>query len=222
MKITNEVKTGIIVVAAIATGVVFWVKTTDFSATPYRIKTSFTYADGIKQDSIVKLSGVDVGRIEKVEFTYEPETKVILTLVLDKKAKVREDSIAFIATAGMIGDAYVGITPGSKGESFITEGTEIRSEDPIQMRLLMKKADAIADNLDKTLTQVKSLIEDNRAKIDNTITNLEAATGGIAAVFKDNKSKIDNIAANLEVTTENFKEFSDDIKRNPWKLLMKK
>lgn len=222
MKITNEIKTGIIVVTAIAVGVTFWVKTTDFNAKPYRIKTSFTYAEGVKQDSIVKLSGIDVGRVETVEFVYEPETRVILTLVLDQKAKVREDSIAFIATAGMIGDAYVGMTPGTAGKQFVKEGAMIASEDPVQMRLLMKKADAIADGLEKTLAEVKSLIVDNRTKIDNTLTNLEAATGGVAAVFKDNKSRIDNIAVNLESTSENFKEFSDDIKRNPWKLLMKK
>ena len=60
----------------------------------------------------------------------------------------------------------------------------------------MKKADAIADNLDKTLVQVKSLVADNKAKVDN-------------------------IAANLEQTTANFKEFSEDIKEHPWKLLMK-
>ena len=34
--------------------------------------------------------------------------------------------------------------------------------------------------------------------------------------------RIDNIANNLEQTSMNFKEFSEDIKRNPWKLLMKK
>ena len=41
------------------------------------------------------------------------------------------------------------------------------------------------------------------------------------AVVTDNKDKIDAIFENLEQTTANFKEFSEDIKRNPWKLMSK-
>src|SRR3989338_1798674 len=203
MKISNELKTGVIVVAAIVVGVVFWVKTTDFSGKPYRIKTYFNYAEGVKVDSIVKLSGIDVGRVEKIRFEYVPDTKVELILTLDKKAKAREDSIAFISTSGLIGDAYIGITPGSPDKQFVKEGAILMSEDPVEVRKLMKRAEGIADNLDKTLVEVKTL------------------AGNLNGVVTDNKTCIDNIAVNLERTAVNFKEFSEDIKRHPWKLLMK-
>jgi len=196
MAINNEMKTGIVVVVGILAAVLFWSKTTDLSAKPYKIKTYFNYADGVKKDSIVKLSGIEVGRVESVSLVYTPETKIEIILSIDKKAKVREDAIAFISTSGMIGDAYIGIAQGSTEKQFIKDGGEIPSEDPVEMRKLMKKADSIADNLDKTLVQVKSLVTDNKAKIDN-------------------------IAANLESTSANFKEFSEDIKQHPWKLLMK-
>ncbi len=196
MKITNEFKTGIIIVAAIVTGVAFYAKTADLSAKPYKLKTYFNYAEGIKADSIVKLAGIDVGRVEKIEFKYLPETKIELTLAVDKKAKIHEDSIAFISTSGMIGDAYIGITSGSPDKPFVKEGATLLSEDPVEMRKLMKKADAISETLEKTLADVKSLVTDNKAKVDN-------------------------IASNLESTAVNFKEFSEDIKQHPWKLLMK-
>ncbi len=196
MKINNELKTGLVVIAGILVAVMFWVKTTDFSSKPYMIKTFFNYADGLKVDSIVKLVGIEVGRIEEIKLVYTPETKIEITLSIDDKAKLREDSIAFISTSGMIGDAYIGITPGSVDKPYVKNGGQIPSEDPVEMRKLMKKADSIADNLDKTLAEVKTLVSDNRAKVAN-------------------------IAANLEVTTANFKEFSEDIKLHPWKLLMK-
>ena len=203
MKISNELKTGVLVFAALAMTVFFWVRTTDFGGKPYRIKTNFTYAEGIKIDSIVKLSGIDVGRVEKIDFIYEPETKVELVLAIKDKTKVREDSIAFISQSGLIGDAYVGLTGGTGGKPFAKEGATLPSEDPVEMRKLMKKAEMIADNLDKTLTEVRGL------------------TANVNGVVKDNKSKIDNIASNLEATSANFKEFSEDIKQHPWKLLSK-
>jgi len=203
MKISNELKTGIVVVAAVVVGIVFWAKTTDFNSNPYKVKTYFNYADGIKIDSIVKLSGIEVGRVEKISFEYTPETKVMLVLSIDKKAKIHEDSLAFIATSGMIGDAYIGLTAGSPDKSFVKDGALLMSEDPVEMRKLMKKADAISENLDKTLVEVKNL------------------AANVNVVVSDNKTRIDNIAANLETTAVNFKEFSEDIKQHPWKLLMK-
>jgi len=196
MKINNEIKTGLVVVAGILVAVMFWVKTTDFSSKPYLVKTFFNYADGLKVDSIVKLVGIEVGRIEEIKLVYTPETKIELTLSIDDKARLREDSMAFISTSGMIGDAYIGITPGSSDKPYIKNGGTISSEDPVEMRILMKKADSIADNLAKTLAEVKTLVSDNKAKVDG-------------------------IAANLETTSANFKEFSEDIKQHPWKLLMK-
>ena len=196
MKITNEFKTGIIIIAGLLAAVVFYAKTTDLSAKPYRLKTYFNYAEGIKADSIVKLAGIDVGRVEKIEFKYIPETKIELILAIDKKAKIHEDSIAFISTSGMIGDAYIGVTPGSPDRAFVSEGATLMSEDPVEMRQLMKKADMISETLEKTLADVKTLVSDN-------------------------KTKVDSIASNLESTAVNFKEFSEDIKQHPWKLLMK-
>ncbi len=203
MKITNELKTGVIVVLAIIVAIVFWVKTTDFTGKPYRVKTYFNYAEGVKVDSIVKLSGIEVGRVEKIKFEYVPETKVELVLALGEKARVREDSVAFISTSGMIGDAYIGITPGSVDKQFAKDGAILTSEDPVEMRKLMKKADTIAENLDKTLDEVRIL------------------ASGVNDVVKGNKARLDNIVVNLETTAVNFKEFSEDIKQHPWKLLMK-
>jgi phospholipid/cholesterol/gamma-HCH transport system substrate-binding protein len=203
MKITNELKTGAVVVAAVLVGVLFWFKTANFSAKPYRVKTYFNFADGIKLNTIVKLSGVDAGRVENIKFNYDPETRVELTLLVEKEARIHEDSIAYIATSGLVGDTYVGLTPGSADKPFVKPGSSVGSEDPIEMRKLMKKAEAIADNLDKTLIEVREL------------------AGGLGGVVKDNRPRVDNIAVNLEQTAINFKEFSDDLKKHPWKLLSK-
>ena len=64
------------------------------------------------------------------------------------------------------------------------------------MRLFLKRADEIAESLDVILSELKSVVVDNRQALDNIVGNVEA-------------------------TTENFKEFSEDVKKHPWKLLFK-
>jgi phospholipid/cholesterol/gamma-HCH transport system substrate-binding protein len=204
MKITNELKTGLIVVAAIAVAAVFWLKTTNFSNKPYRLRTQFNYAEGLKADSVVKLSGIEIGRIENIKFTYTPETRVELTLLLNNDAKIHEDSIAYISSSGIVGDAFLGLTPGSPDRPFVKDGDTVSSEDPVEMRKIMKQVDSIASSLDKTLAEFREL------------------TSNVNGVVKDNKTRIDSLLVNLEQTAVNFKGFSEDIKKNPWKLLSKK
>ena len=204
MKISNELKTGLIVVAAIVVGSIFWLKTTNFSDKPYRLKTQFNYAEGLKADSVVKLSGIEIGRIENIKFIYTPDTKVELVLLINNDAKIHEDSIAYISSSGIVGDAFLGLTPGSPDKPFAKNGDSVASEDPVEMRKIMKQVDTIAGSLDKTLAEFRDL------------------TSNVNGLVKDNRTKIDSLLVNMEQTAVNFKEFSEDIKKNPWKLLSKK
>lgn len=197
LNLTNEVKTGIVIVLAILVAIFFWIKTSNFQSNKtYSLKTYFNIADGVKENSVISLAGIEVGRVGDVKFVYKPDsTQVELTLLIDEKAKVRADSVAFIGTTGFIGDAFIGITPGNSAR-FLKNNETVMSEDPVEMRKLMKRADEITKNLDAILGDVKTIVSDN-------------------------KEKVDDIVVNLEETSENFKEFSDDIKKHPWKLLMK-
>ncbi|MBD3296037.1 MAG: MCE family protein [Candidatus Omnitrophica bacterium] len=196
MKVPNEIKAGSVVLIAVAIGFIFFFKTMSLTRDTYEVKTYFGYAGDLKQDAIVKLAGIEVGRVTDINFIYGADTKVECVLELDEKARIRTDSIAYIGTAGFVGDAYIGITRG-KAPEFLGRQDAVKSEDPVQMRELMKKADGIAENLDDILLEVKSLVKENRPNLDSIILNLED-------------------------TTKNFKEFSEDVKSHPWKLLFKK
>ena len=196
IRMSNEIKAGLVVLMGILIGVFFFAKTASFKQATYDLTTYFVYAGDLKPNAIVKLSGIEVGRLKDIKFIYDKDnTKVECLLEIDANAKVRKDSLAYIGTAGFVGDAFIGITPG-ESPVFAENGTVIASEDPVQTRLLMKKIENISENLDGILTEIKSVVTDNRPAMDAIITNMEA-------------------------TTENFKEFSTDVKKHPWKLLFK-
>ena len=148
MRFSNEMKAGLVVVMAICVGVFFFAKTASFKKEMYDLKTYFTYAGDLKADAVVKLSGIEVGRVKSLKFIYDGDTtKVECVLEIEAEGKVRKDSIAYIATSGIVGDSYVGITPGTTVE-FVSKNEVIASEDPLQMRLLFQRADVIAKNLE--------------------------------------------------------------------------
>ncbi len=195
MRIPNEIKAGSVIVLAIALAVFFFLKTASFDTKTYAVKTHFGYAGDLKENATVKLAGIEVGRLKTIKFSYENGTQVECLLELTEKAKLRTDSIAYIGTAGFVGDAYIGLTAG-ENEEFVAPGGEIKSEDPMQTRLFMKKAEEIANSLDHVLKEIDSLVTDNRPEFEAIIISLKQ-------------------------TTQNFDEFSKDLKQHPWKLMFK-
>jgi len=197
-KFNNEIKTGIIVVAAILVFMYISVKMGGGKVVGgYKLNVMFDYVSGLEDKAPVKLAGVKIGEVEKVSHVYkDDQTRVMATLDLDGNAKVRQDSKLLIRTTGLIGEKYVEITGGSKGSPVIPKGSTLEGTNPFEMEELIARLDSAVQDLQKLMGHADSVLVDNKDDIRATIMNL-----------KD--------------SSQNLKEFSDEVKRNPWKLLIK-
>ncbi len=203
--LTNEIKVGMVVVAAIVVLIGFLYKTGsfDFRKEGYEIKVLFNVVSGIQKSAPVRLAGVEIGRVNDIELAYGEGMKVAVTLWLEERAKVKKDARAYITALGLMGEKYIEISPGSPEAPYLKPGETINGEDPLEFDALARKGENIAEALEETLANIKLLAENSNQ------------------VIIDNKSKIDSIFDNLEMTTQNFVEFSADVKKNPWKLMSK-
>lgn len=197
-RFNNEIKTGIIVVVAVLVFVYISAKMSGPKVTDgYKLNVLFDYVSGLEDKAPVKLAGVNAGEVEKVTHTYkDDQTRVLVTLALKGDAKVRQDSKLLIRTTGLIGEKYVEITGGSKGSPVIAKGSTLEGINPFEM-------------------------EDLVAKVDSAVQDLQKLMGHADAVLVDNKDDIKATIMNLKDSSQNLKEFSDEVKRNPWKLLIK-
>ncbi|CAG8998947.1 MAG: Intermembrane phospholipid transport system binding protein MlaD [Candidatus Celerinatantimonas neptuna] len=78
----------------------------------YTVYANFDNIGGLKVRSPVKVGGVVVGRVDAISL--EPKTLIPrVTLRLYKKyGEFPENSTARILTAGLLGEQYIGLTPG--------------------------------------------------------------------------------------------------------------
>lgn len=204
-KFNNEIKTGIVVIVAAFFLLMLVYKVGGIKVEKgYELHCLFGFVGGLEEKAPVELAGLKVGEVKKVVHTYEgDETKVLVTLSINEGAKVRQDSKIRIGTTGLIGEKLVAISGGSKGTPFVGKGATLVGKDPFQMEDLIETGEKLAARLDSALVDIQQLTKD------------------VDGVVVDNKEDIRQAIINLKDTSENFKDFSEDIKKHPWKLLMK-
>lgn len=210
--ITNEVKTGLLVVICLVAFAGLAMKVTNFSfgQKGYTLKSRFHFTGGVKKHAPVCLSGVEVGEVRDIRLVYGDETIVELTLWIQDGVKIRKDSKALSTTLGLMGEKYVEIQSGLSSAEYAKEGDEITGQDPFRMEELIDVGKKVAGDISVMSKEITATAKD----FGKLARNLDGTIG-------TNRDKIDNIFDNFEETSDNFREFSDDIRFHPWKVLMK-
>ncbi|NGM86083.1 outer membrane lipid asymmetry maintenance protein MlaD [Parapusillimonas sp. SGNA-6] len=90
----------------------------------YRVQAHFDNIGGLKVRAPVKSSGVVVGRVAEVGFDNE-RFQAVAFLDMEDKYRFPTDSSASILTSGLLGEQYIGLTPGGE-EDMLEQGSEIQ------------------------------------------------------------------------------------------------
>jgi len=96
-----------------------------FSFAPtYQVEAHFDNLGGLKVRAPVKSSGVVVGRVLDVRFDNQA-FQAVVTLDMDARYTFPTDSSASILTSGLLGEQYIGLTPGGE-EQNLQQGGRIQ------------------------------------------------------------------------------------------------
>ena len=89
----------------------------------YTITANFKNIGGLKPGAAVTMAGVKVGRVKSIELAANFDAKV--TIIIGKQFnQIPEDSDASILTSGLLGEQYIGLSPGGLPD-FLQEGSEL-------------------------------------------------------------------------------------------------
>ncbi|MFD0739731.1 outer membrane lipid asymmetry maintenance protein MlaD [Lysobacter koreensis] len=90
----------------------------------YTLKARFTSIGALRPNAPIKISGVSVGRVADIQVDPVKYDSVV-TLAIDNKFKdLPGDTAAGIFTSGLLGESYIGLTPGGDPEP-LKPGDEI-------------------------------------------------------------------------------------------------
>lgn len=121
IRISDRVFKGVLhVVAGVVLFLVFVLGSRDVLPPKYQVKMFVPEVQGIGVDAPVRLDGIEVGRVSKIELAKnfaDSERRIELSLRIEKRYEdmIRADSTAALVTDGLLGSRYVNIQPGFSG-----------------------------------------------------------------------------------------------------------
>ena len=89
---------------------------TPFRAKPYEVKIPFDEATALAQQSDVRISGVNVGKVQSIELAPNGKQALATIDIEDRYAPIPRDTRAILRTKTLLGETYVELTP-STGDS---------------------------------------------------------------------------------------------------------
>ena len=95
---------------------------TPFKAKSYQVKVPFTEASQLAEQSDVRISGVDVGKVESIELGSKGKEAVALLNIDDKYAPLPDSTRAMLRTKTLLGETYIELTPGSRKGAEMPDG----------------------------------------------------------------------------------------------------
>jgi phospholipid/cholesterol/gamma-HCH transport system substrate-binding protein len=96
----------------------------------------FSNCGSLRPGSPVVIAGVEVGRVKSISLQ-DYEAKV--QMVIREDVALQRDSIASIRTKGLIGEQYIGLTPGGADEKIRPGGTIHDTEPAVDFESLISK-----------------------------------------------------------------------------------
>jgi phospholipid/cholesterol/gamma-HCH transport system substrate-binding protein len=153
-----QLKIGIVAVVAIALAIIFIIAVGGqggFSWQRYELKTKFANVQGLKSGAIVRVAGVEVGKVTDIEFV-GAEVQVAVEVNEEQQSRITDQSRASIGSLSLLGEPTIEISPASAG-------TPLKDGDFIQSERSAGQFSAAAENATQTLEQTTALIKELRA-----------------------------------------------------------
>ncbi|TDQ31143.1 MlaD family protein [Zeaxanthinibacter enoshimensis] len=225
MKLSREIKTGIIVIGGI---LLFMLGFSYLKSSPLFDNSKTFYAvyknvGGLQPGTQVSINGLTVGTVNGIKFK-DATGNLVVTFSVDNKFEFSQNSTAELYDTGIIGGKGIQIHPVFDGAPPAKSGDTLPSNirpgltDLVQQKLspLQMKVEGAVTNADSLLANVNEVLDaDTKKNLRETIRGLNAVVGSFQQsantlnnILEENKSGLDSSITNFNTMTTNLAEVS--------------
>ncbi|MGJ7033593.1 MlaD family protein [Niabella hirudinis] len=220
MKISNELKVGVLAVLAI-TALIFgfrFLKGKDIFNHNPKIYAIFKSVGGLEKSNFVKINGLAVGAVYKIEPNDPNVNAIRVTLSITEDVNIPENSVAYIS-GSLLGASEVVIDKGSSAK-YLGDEDQIRTkvEEGLlgnlssEAKPLMGKVKTVADSLTLLLSNVNNTLD------VSTQRNLQEAIAHLKNTVASLNLLLTSVQKPLAASLDNMSVFTESLKRNNGKV----
>ena len=230
MKLSKELKTGLLAVFAISTFILGYnyLKGSSLFQTDRIFYAVYDNVEGLGVSSPVNINGFRVGKVQSIEIDNRTGLMVV-TFSVENDFEFSKQSIARIYGGGIIGGKSVAIVPDFSYTDVAISGDTLKSQveegimELVNDRLspLQKKIESAVVGVDSLLFAINDILDEKaRKNLRATIANLNDITSSfgvtstkLQSLITTNESKLNRTFTNLDATAENFAALSDSLSK---------
>ena len=228
MRITREIKTGIIVIGGILLFILGfgYLKSSslfDNSKTFYAV---YKHVGGLQAGTAVSINGLAVGKVNNVEFK-DATGDLLVTFHVDSDFKFSKSSIAEIYDTGIIGGKGIQIKPVFESGNIAQSGDTLLASikpgltDLVQQNLrplqnmvegAVSNADSLLVNFNQILDlQTKQNLRESIKGLNELIQSFQVTARNLNGVLANNKENLNSSLTNINIVTTNLAMLSDSL-----------
>ena len=155
---------------------------TPFRAKPYEIKVPFNEATQLAEQSDVRISGVNVGKVQNIALAPNGKQALATVDIDNKYAPLPESTRAILRTKTLLGETYIELTPGdNEGPELADGGTvpEANVAESVQLDEIFRTFDP------ETRAAFQSWMQEAAVAINGQGQSLSYAIGEFEPTFTD-------------------------------------
>ncbi|EAR01075.1 MlaD family protein [Maribacter sp. HTCC2170] len=228
MKLSREIKTGIIVIGGILLFILgfSYLKSTplfDNSKTLYAV---YHHVGGLQPGTQVTINGYNVGKVNDIRFK-DTSGDLLVTFSVNNEFTFSKNSKAELYDTGIIGGKGIqikpifdGAAPAQSGDTLITETkpglTELVQQKltPLQQKIegAFTNADSLLMNVNEVLdAKTKNELRESISGLNELMKSLKGSADVMNSLLKNNQDKLDSSLTNFNQLSSNFAKLSDSL-----------
>lgn len=220
---TTETKVGLFTIIAIGIFIymTFHIGVFRFNSSSFRSqKVYFTDVSGLAKKADVKIAGVKVGWVSRIDLTPNREGSgysACAEIMVSKEYRLHEDAYALIRQDGLLGVKFLELVPGDPLSPILHEGVGLgKSGKPIvAVDDIMSEFKNVASNINEITTSLKNAMNSDtgRSRMSDIMDDVQTTTSKLAnftttidRIISHNEKDVDGLIKDLRTFASQLKD----------------
>jgi phospholipid/cholesterol/gamma-HCH transport system substrate-binding protein len=207
MKLSNEVKLGMAIFAAVIVfvGGIIYLRGVDFQKREYTLTILYNNVNGLQEGSPITIAGLAVGKVEELKLI---GTAIAVKVQIQNKVQFPVDSKAYIKSSSLMGGKLIAITPGIES-AVLHNGDTITGSYEADLTELTSTLAPISSNVLGILERVNTTFDEKtRRNIQGILADVNRSSSELERIIRNEGQRLDFAIGNFASFSSNLSRFA--------------